>query len=79
MLHPARSLYFPRQPDTLLSHDYQYSRLNQLECNYAKKSKVSIEQGFRTCRDIEEEKPLHEKVLFLCKFPLIERHALRLK
>ena len=26
------ALYFPRQPDTLLSHDYQYSRLNQLLC-----------------------------------------------
>ena len=44
-----------------------------------KRSKVSFEPGFGTCRDIDEEKPLHEKVLFLCKFPFIERHALRLK
>ena len=59
-------LILPQQPDTLLSHDYQYSRLNQLECNYMpKRSKVSFEQGFGTCGDIEEEKPLHEKVLFL--------------
>ena len=27
---------------------------------------MSFEQGFRTCGDIEEEKPLHEKVLFKC-------------
>eukprot|EP00434_Breviolum_minutum_P003144 symbB.v1.2.002769.t1/scaffold141.1/size300911/20 len=40
---------------------------------------MSIFRCFRTCRDIQEDKSLREKVLFLCKFPLIERHALRLK
>ena len=72
MLHPARSLF------STATRYLAFSRLSILSFESAimpKRSTVSFEQGFRTCRDIDEEKPLHEKVLFLSVHTLQYFHS----